>query len=119
MRNKAGLVVLVVVRPTNNNLFITAQLGAKLICWLSCGFKFHGPRRSLPLAAEATGQHVSNRLVAMGVKSVQIRICGVFSSRVKAGLKGFFSSDKLQVSSVELISFLSHNGLRAAKVRRV
>lgn len=106
-------------RITNNNFFFSLRRRGKLVLWTSCGLQgFKGPRRSSVLAVEETSKIFAKSIQNRGFKWLDLHIVSLFSSRVKAALKGF-SFFEFKFRLVRLIPPISHNGMKFKKKRRV
>lgn len=107
--------MLLLVRPTANNIFLTLVNRGRVIRWTSAGcIGLRGPRRSTPLAAEQVARNLAGRL---GRRRLEVRVLGPRSSRIRAVLRGLF---RYPLScAIRFCPPLAHNGVRPCKGRRL
>ncbi len=88
------------------------------MCWATAGTSgFKGSRKSTPFAAQRAGEICAERAAKMGVRELDVRVCGPGAGRESAitGLQGF----GIIIKSIEDVTPLPHNGCRPRKRRRV
>jgi small subunit ribosomal protein S11 len=111
--------VLVIIRKTVNNIFMTARDKFKrVIGTCSMGYAgFKGSARLSPIAIEESGIRFGKILATKGCRSVSIvlRTPGFFITQL---LKGFQNSS-LSVVGIAPLYRYGHNGMRLKKLRRV
>lgn len=121
-RRKAKRVVhdaVVHITATFNNTIVTfADAQGDVIAWATTGSSgFKGARKGTPYAAQVTTENAARRAQEMGVKNVDVRVCGVGVGRdssVRA-----LNSLGFRVTSIRDVTPIPHNGCRAPKRRRV
>ena len=107
------------IHSTFNNTIVTiTNLMGDTISWASagsCGFK--GARKSTPFAAQTAAEKAALEARDMGMKSVQILFKGQGSGRdttIRA-----LEEAGVEITSIEDITTIPHNGCRPPKRRRV
>ena len=107
------------IQSTFNNTIVTITNGmGDTISWASAGSSgFKGARKSTPFAAQTAAEKAALEAAQIGMKSVQVLVKGQGSGRETAiraiELAGF------EISSIEDITAVPHNGCRPPKRRRV
>ncbi len=117
-RSVADAIVYISASFNNTHVTFTDVSGAAL-CWATAGTAgFKGSRKSTPFAAQVAAEKVGR--VAQrnyGVKNLQVRISGPGPGREPAvrslGVIGF------NITSIQDITPIPHNGCRPPKRRRV
>ncbi|MEK7542207.1 MAG: 30S ribosomal protein S11 [Patescibacteria group bacterium] len=102
----------------NNTLMTLCDKKGNVLAQVSAGaIGFKGTKKSTPFAASKVADALSQIARGKGIERVEILIKGVGSGRDSAlrslGSKGF------EVSSIQDITPVPHNGPRQRKVRRV
>lgn len=102
----------------NNTLMTLTDPVGNVISTVSAGsIGFKGTKKSTPFAASKVAENLAQIAKAKGIDKIEIRIKGIGSGRDSAlrslGGKG------LEVTSIQDITPLPHNGPRAPKVRRI
>ncbi|NOZ07590.1 MAG: 30S ribosomal protein S11 [FCB group bacterium] len=101
----------------NTNITLTDQFG-NVISWASAGMVgFKGSRKSTPFAATQAAQKAAEDAMALGLKTVQVRVKGPGSGR-EAAIRSLRAAG-LEVTSIMDITPIPHNGCRPPKRRRV
>ncbi len=102
----------------NNTLItITSETGDTL-SWGSAGVVgFKGTRKSTPFAAQRASETAAQAAMRHGLREVQVRVKGAGSGRESA-IRAL-SNAGLNVTSIQDVTPLPHNGCRARKRRRV
>ena len=107
------------IQSTFNNTIITiTNLMGDTISWASagsCGFK--GARKSTPFAAQTAAEKAGLDALTTGLKNVEIFVKGQGSGRETAirSIKGV----GFEISTIQDITSVPHNGCRPPKRRRV
>lgn len=102
----------------NNTIVSVAETDGAVLAWSSTGMHgFKGSRKGTPYAAKVTGEGAMKEAVEMGVKSVDIRICGPGSGRESA-LRAVAAAG-VRINSIKDVTPLPHNGCRPPKKRRI
>ena len=107
------------IQSTFNNTIVTiTNAMGDTISWASAGSSgFKGARKSTPFAAQTAAEKAALDAAQIGMKSVQVLVKGQGSGRETAiralELAGF------EISSIEDITAVPHNGCRPPKRRRV
>jgi small subunit ribosomal protein S11 len=107
------------IKATFNNTTVTVtdRNGATL-CWDSGGsIGYKGSRKSTPFAAQRAGEQCAAKVKKMGMRQVEIRVKGPGAGRESA-IRAFQNSG-MEISVIEDVTPLPHNGCRAKKRRRV
>ncbi len=107
------------VKATFNNTVITiTDTQGNAIAWASAGKAgFKGSKKSTPFAATLAGELAGKDAHGMGMKRVDVRVQGPGSGRESA-IQALASAG-LQISSIQDVTPLPHNGCRPPKKRRV
>lgn len=107
------------VTATFNNTLVTAtDLAGNTIAWESCGSAgFKGTRKSTPFAATTTVQKLTQKLLSLGTKEVEVYIKGPGPGR-DASLRAIRASG-LKMDLIADVTPIPHNGVRPKKKRRV
>lgn len=107
------------IQSTFNNTLITiTNLMGNTISWASAGsFGFKGTRKGTSFAAQKAAQKTALEAKNIGMKSVSILIKGQGSGRETA-IRALEKMG-LEISSIEDITSVPHNGCRPPKRRRV
>ena len=107
------------IQSTFNNTIVTiTNLNGDTVAWASAGSSgFKGARKSTPFAAQTASEKVALEALSNGMKSVKILIKGQGSGRETAirAIKGA----GFEISSIQDITSVPHNGCRPPKRRRV
>ena len=107
------------IKATFNNTLITITDSAgNTVVWSSSGKAgFKGSKKSTPFAATVAAETVGREAVAMGVKRVSVLVQGPGSGRESA-IQALAAAG-LQITSIQDVTPLPHNGCRPPKKRRV
>ena len=101
----------------NTHITITSQTG-DTVSWGSAGcMGFKGTRKSTPFAAQRAADRAAQAAIRHGMKEVEVRVRGAGSGRESAVRA--LSNAGLNITSIEDVTPLPHNGCRARKRRRV
>ena len=102
----------------NNTLITISDSYGTVIAWSSAGHNgFKGARKSTPYAAQVTSLNVSKKAMSLGMHTASIKIQGPGAGR-DAAIRGLVSSG-LNITSINDITSIPHNGCRSSKKRRV
>lgn len=107
------------IQSTFNNTIVTiTNVTGDTISWASAGSSgFKGARKSTPFAAQTAAEKVALEALATGMKSVEILVKGQGSGRETA-IRAIESAG-FNISSIQDITSVPHNGCRPPKRRRV
>ena len=107
------------IQSTFNNTIVTiTNLVGDTVAWASAGSAgFKGARKSTPFAAQTAAEKAALEAITTGMKSVQILVKGPGSGRETA-IRAIESAG-FEISSIEDITAVPHNGCRPPKKRRV
>ena len=122
-KKKIGAIVTdhgrVYITATFNNTLVTVTNDkGDTLGWSSSGSRgFKGTRKSTPYAASVAVEEVVKRVVAKGLKSVDVFVKGPGSGR-DSSLRGIKNAGPV-ITSISDITPMPHNGPRSKKKRRV
>jgi small subunit ribosomal protein S11 len=107
------------IKATFNNTTITiTDTKGDVLCWASAGTSgFKGSRKSTPFAGQMSAQQVGDKATKIGMKEVDVKVCGPGSGRESAITA--LQAAGLKIKSIEDVTPLPHNGCRPKKRRRV
>jgi len=107
------------IQSTFNNTIVTiTNLTGDTIAWASAGSSgFKGARKSTPFAAQTAAEKAALEALGNGMKSVEILVKGQGSGRETA-IRAIEGAG-FQISSIQDITSVPHNGCRPPKRRRV
>jgi small subunit ribosomal protein S11 len=107
------------IKSTFNNTIVTiTNLTGDTIAWASAGSSgFKGARKSTPFAAQTAAEKVALEALSTGMKSVEILVKGQGSGRETA-IRAIEGAG-FDISSIQDITSVPHNGCRPPKRRRV
>lgn len=89
-----------------------------VVAWSTAGTSgFKGSRKSTAFAATMAAEKVGNEAVAMGMKTIEVKIKGPGSGRESA--MRALAVAGLEITSIRDVTPLPHNGCRPPKRRRV
>ncbi len=102
----------------NNTLVTVTNDKGDTLGWSSSGAKgFKGTRKSTPYAASVAVEEVVKKIVAQGLKSVDVFVKGPGSGR-DSSLRGIKNAGPV-ITSIADVTPIPHNGPRSKKKRRV
>lgn len=102
----------------NNTLVTITNNKGDTLGWSSAGASgFKGTRKSTPYAATTAVETVAKKVVARGMKTVDVYIKGPGSGRDSA-LRAIKTAG-LSISQIADVTPIPHNGPRASKKRRI
>jgi len=107
------------IQSTFNNTIVTiTNLTGDTIAWASAGSSgFKGARKSTPFAAQTAAEKVALEALSTGMKSVEILVKGQGSGRETA-IRAIEGAG-FNISAIQDITSVPHNGCRPPKRRRV
>jgi small subunit ribosomal protein S11 len=107
------------VRATFNNTYVTITTmdGNVLLSGSAGRAGFTGTRKGTPFAASQVAAALAKEMELLGVKTVEVNLCGPGSGR--DSVVRSFQSSGLHVSVLRDVTPLPHNGCRPPKKRRV
>ena len=107
------------IQSTFNNTIVTiTNLTGDTIAWASAGSSgFKGARKSTPFAAQTAAEKVALEALSNGMKSVEILVKGQGSGRETA-IRAIEGAG-FEITSIQDITSVPHNGCRPPKRRRV
>lgn len=107
------------IQSTFNNTIVTiTNLSGDTISWASAGSSgFKGARKSTPFAAQTAAEKAALEALSTGIKNVDILVKGQGSGRETA-IRAIEGAG-FDISSIQDITSVPHNGCRPPKRRRV
>jgi small subunit ribosomal protein S11 len=107
------------VNSTFNNTLITiTDVQGNAISWSSAGGQgFKGSRKSTPYAAQVAAEDAGNKAMEHGMKTLAVRVKGPGSGRESA-LRAL-QTVGFNITSIQDVTPIPHNGCRPRKRRRV
>ena len=102
----------------NNTIVTLTDANGNAISWASAGgLGFKGSRKSTPYAAQMAAETAAKAAASTGLKSVDVMVKGPGSGR-EAAIRAL-SANGIQVTSIQDVTPVPHNGCRPPKRRRV
>ena len=107
------------IKSTFNNTIVTiTNVNGDTVAWASAGSSgFKGARKSTPFAAQTAAEKAALEAANIGIKSVDILVKGQGSGRETA-IRAIEGAG-LEITSIQDITSVPHNGCRPPKRRRV
>nr|YP_010207750.1 ribosomal protein S11 [Pseudo-nitzschia delicatissima]UBA14763.1 ribosomal protein S11 [Pseudo-nitzschia delicatissima] len=107
------------IQSTFNNTIVTiTNVNGDTVSWASAGSSgFKGARKSTPFAAQTAAEKAAIEAANIGIKSVDILVKGQGSGRETA-IRAIEGAG-LEITSIQDITSVPHNGCRPPKRRRV
>ena len=107
------------IHATFNNTMVTiADPQGNVIAWSSAGnANFKGSRKGTPFAAQVAAEKASRQAQEHGMRKIDVLVRGPGSGRETA-IRSLQASG-LEVSSIQDVTPVPHNGCRPPKRRRV
>ena len=107
------------IQSTFNNTIVTiTSLTGDTISWASAGSAgFKGARKGTPFAAQTAAEKAAIDAISLGLKTVEILIKGQGSGRETA-IRSIQGAG-FEITSIQDITPVPHNGCRPPKRRRV
>jgi small subunit ribosomal protein S11 len=119
-KNKGSFISGIVhIQSTLNNTIVTiTNLTGDTISWASAGSSgFKGARKSTPFAAQTAAEKAAMEALSSGMKNVEILVKGQGSGRETA-IRAIEGAG-FEITSIQDITPVPHNGCRPPKRRRV
>ena len=102
----------------NNTIISITDMQGNVISWGSAGAQgFKGSRKSTPFAAQVTAEATARRAMEHGMRSIEVFVRGPGSGR-EAAIRSLAAAG-LEVSAINDVTPIPHNGCRPPKRRRV
>ena len=102
----------------NNTLVTITDMNGNVISWSSAGkLKFKGSRKSTPFAALSAAEDAAKVAVEHGMRSVEVYVKGPGSGR-ESSIRALQAAG-LDVTMIQDVSPIPHNGCRPPKRRRI
>lgn len=110
---------LVHIKSTFNNTIVTiTDLAGNTLAWASAGNSgFKGARKSTPFAAQTAAENAVLKAQNTGMKSVKVLVKGPGSGRETA-IRAIEGAG-FEITSINDVTAVPHNGCRPPKRRRV
>jgi small subunit ribosomal protein S11 len=107
------------IKSTFNNTIVTIiDPSGNTLCWASGGtIGFKGSRKSTAFAAQKAAESAAEKAKQFGVKEVEVKIMGPGAGR-EAAVRSLQNTG-LEITSIEDVTPIPHNGCRPKKRRRV
>ena len=107
------------VNSTFNNTIVTLTdpVGNTVACASGGSIGFKGSRKGTPFAAQVAAQSAGNQARDIGMRTVDVEVCGPGSGRESA-IRALQQSG-VEVKSIRDLTPIPHNGCRPRKRRRV
>ena len=106
------------IHSTFNNTIITITDVQGHVVLASGGSKaFKGSRKSTPFAAQMAAEDCIARAVDMGLRQLEVEVCGPGAGR-EAALRALAASG-VKITTIRDVTPIPHNGCRPPKRRRV
>ena len=102
----------------NNTLVTITDMQGNALSWSSSGsLGFKGSRKSTPFAAQQAAETAANAAKEYGLRSVEVYVKGPGAGRESA-IRALTNCD-MEVTLIQDVSPIPHNGCRPPKKRRV
>ena len=102
----------------NNTIITITDMQGNVVSWASAGSAgFKGARKSTPFAASRVAEIVTEKIKKSGIRDIDVYVRGIGSGR-DSSIRSL-SSHGLNITAIEDITPLPHNGCRPKKARRV
>ena len=107
------------IQATNNNTIVTiTDEQGNAISWASAGgLGFRGSRKNTPFAASQAAETAAEQAKEMGLESVEVYVKGPGNGRESA-IRALQTAE-LNITKIQDVSPIAHNGCRPPKKRRV
>jgi len=107
------------IQSTFNNTIVTfTDKNGDVLAWATSGGSgFKGTRKGTPFAAQVASENAAKKVVAMGMKEIDVRVKGPGAGRETA-VRAIQSSG-IRIKSIKDVTPIPHNGCRPPKRRRV
>ena len=102
----------------NNTIVTITDPDGNALCWNTAGMSgFKGSKKSTPFAAQVASESAAKKALEFGMKDVTVYIKGPGAGRESA-IRALQSAG-LNVTSINDVTPIPHNGCRPPKKRRV
>jgi small subunit ribosomal protein S11 len=102
----------------NNTIISISDTQGNVVAWGSAGAQgFKGSRKSTPFAAQVTADVAARRAMEHGMRSIEVFVRGPGSGR-EAAIRSLQAAG-LEVTAINDVTPIPHNGCRPPKRRRV
>jgi small subunit ribosomal protein S11 len=102
----------------NNTIISITDITGSVVSWGSAGSQgFKGSRKSTPFAAQMTAEATARRAMEHGMRTIEVFVRGPGSGR-EAAIRSLQAAG-LEVSAINDVTPIPHNGCRPPKRRRV
>jgi small subunit ribosomal protein S11 len=102
----------------NNTIISITDITGAVVSWGSAGSQgFKGSRKSTPFAAQMTAEATARRAMEHGMRTIEVFVRGPGSGR-EAAIRSLQAAG-LEVSAINDVTPIPHNGCRPPKRRRV
>ena len=102
----------------NNTIISITDITGNVVSWGSAGSQgFKGSRKSTPYAAQMTAESTARRAMEHGMRTIEVFLRGPGSGR-EAAIRSLQAAG-LEVSAINDVTPIPHNGCRPPKRRRV
>ena len=102
----------------NNTLVMITDPNGNAVAWSSAGsLGFKGSRKSTPFAAQMAAEAAGKEAMEHGMKSIEVAVKGPGSGR-EAAIRAIQACG-IEVTSIQDVTPVPHNGCRPPKRRRV
>ena len=107
------------IRSTFNNTIVTiTDVNGNALSWASAGgLGFRGSKKSTPFAAQTAAETAAKAAMEHGLKTVEVYVKGPGAGRESA-IRALTNCD-MEVTLIQDVSPIPHNGCRPPKKRRV
>ncbi len=107
------------IKASFNNIIITlTNNGGQVISWASAGkMGFRGSKKNTPYAAQMAAEDCAKKAYDQGLRKVKVYVRGPGSGRESA--MRTLHSQGIEVTEINDVTPLPHNGCRPPKRRRV
>lgn len=117
-RSNIGTGIVHIQSTFNNTIVTITNITGDTVSWASSGSSgFKGARKGTPFAAQTAAEKAALEALSTGIKTVEILIKGQGSGRETA-IRSIEGAG-LEISSIQDITPVPHNGCRPRKRRRV
>jgi small subunit ribosomal protein S11 len=102
----------------NNTIISISDMMGNVIAWASAGtVGMKGSRKSTPFAAQLVAKSVAEKVLAMGLRQIEVEVKGPGSGRESA-IRSLQAAG-LEIKAIRDVTPIPHNGCRPPKRRRV
>ncbi len=117
IKKKVTSGILYIHSTYNNTKIAFADSKGNILTWSSSGsLGFKGTKKGTPFAAAKVGEVIGEQVYAMGARDIKVSVKGVGAGR-ESSIRGF-TSKGLNISEIEDVTPVPHNGPRPPKPRR-